>query len=333
MTHNISSIESIIVPETFESIYTHAANANNQLEWSSVFVLPDWISTWWDTFGGKAIPCLFSVQHQNDVAGIAMLQIQDHVASLIGNADVCDYMDFVVSPGKNTYFYAALFDYLAQNKIERLDLRCLRPDSQILNVLIPEAEKRGYDVISDPDGISLEVLLPDTWEDYLGQLKSKQRHEIKRKLRRLNEAGEIRFAVYDNLYADTEKIDLFFKLFRESRTDKTEFMTPQMESFFATMIPVMSEIKILKLGVLYLNETPVAAVLFFDYKDSLYLYNNGYNPDFRSLSVGVLCKVFAIQHGITLGKKTFDFLKGPEIYKYRLGGKEVPLTRCRIRFK
>jgi CelD/BcsL family acetyltransferase involved in cellulose biosynthesis len=68
----------------------------------------------------------------------------------------------------------------------------------------------------------------------------------------------------------------------------------------------------------------------FDYNATLHLYNSGYDPRYSALSVGLLCKVLSIKDGIESGIKKYDFLKGAEIYKYRLGGQEIPLVDCRI---
>jgi hypothetical protein len=48
------------------------------------------------------------------------------------------------------------------------------------------------------------------------------------------------------------------------------------------------------------------------------------------MGVGLISKILCIKDCIEKGRKKFDFLKGAEVYKYRLGGKEVPLHRCRI---
>ncbi len=69
----------------------------------------------------------------------------------------------------------------------------------------------------------------------------------------------------------------------------------------------------------------------FDYNSTVYLYNNGYDNRYRSLSVGLLSKVFTIQDSIRRGKNKYDFLKGTEVYKHRLGGKPVQLYRCQVK--
>ena len=56
-------------------------------------------------------------------------------------------------------------------------------------------------------------------------------------------------------------------------------------------------------------------------------------PRAGDLSPGLLCKAFYIQDAIEQGKKTFDFLKGGEAYKYRMGGRETPIYRVKIGIK
>jgi CelD/BcsL family acetyltransferase involved in cellulose biosynthesis len=115
-----------------------------------------------------------------------------------------------------------------------------------------------------------------------------------------------------------------------SRPDKTDFLTQEMESFFRSLINTMSENRLLKLCFLDIDDEPASAVLCFDFNRTIYLYNNGFNPAYGQLSAGLLSKVLSIKYSIQLGRKTYDFLKGNETYKRHLGGKEIPLFRCRL---
>jgi CelD/BcsL family acetyltransferase involved in cellulose biosynthesis len=136
---------------------------------------------------------------------------------------------------------------------------------------------------------------------------------------------------------DTEEImgrlDFFLKMFRESQPDKAAFMHPRMEFFFRSMAQAMSEEGVLRLFILNLDDSPVAAALCFDYEDTLYLYNSGYDPQYSSLNAGLICKILSIKHAIEIGRKKYDFLCGAEPYKFRLGGEEVQLSRLRVAFR
>jgi CelD/BcsL family acetyltransferase involved in cellulose biosynthesis len=185
-------------------------------------------------------------------------------------------------------------------------------------------------VYFSPHDVTLELELPATWDEYLGMLKGKQRHEVKRKSRRLHEAADINFRVVESAELAARELDTFFKLFKLSAGEKENFLTEQMKSYFRSLAQSMADARMLKLFFLEVDTEPVAASMCFDFNSTRYLYNSGFDPRFRSLSVGLMCKILSIKDAIELGRKKYDFLKGAETYKYRLGGIEVPLSYCKI---
>lgn len=300
------------------------------LNWSSIFALPAWLKAWWEVFGGGGNLYLRTVRQGQKIIGFAPLQVNQETASFIGGADVCDYLDFVVDPGSERDFFLLLLEDLEENDISKLDLGPLRPDSTVLTHLVNIARNRGYEVLCHPEDISLELALPPTWSEYLSTLKNKQRHEVRRKLRRLWEAGSIEHRCSQVGHEVEDYLDSFLKLFSLSRDEKASFMTPKMESFFRSLAKAMAEIGLLRLGILQVDKVPAAMTMGFDYNGSHYLYNSAYDPQFNCLSVGLLCKVLCLRNSIERGITKLDFLKGGEPYKYQLGGQEIPLHRCQI---
>jgi CelD/BcsL family acetyltransferase involved in cellulose biosynthesis len=110
-------------------------------------------------------------------------------------------------------------------------------------------------------------------------------------------------------------------------------MNAQMESFFRSLVETMADIGLLRFGVLRMDGQTMAMIVGFDYADAMYLYNSAYDPAYSHLSVGLLTKVLCLKESINRGKKKWDFLKGGEPYKYRIGGREIPLSSCRIILK
>jgi len=319
-----------IIEDNLSGLKSHRFDSQQKLNWSSVFVLPEWMDVWMKSFGEEAEMRIRTVREGYSIIGIAPLMVRDDTALLIGDTDVCDYLDFIVSPGREKEFFEMILDDLKKNNIKRLDLKHVRPDSTVLTILAPLAQGRGLAVETTKDNVSFEMELPASFEEYLESLSTKQRHEVRRKLRRLNEEGNIEYRFVNEGAAVRTTMDTFFKMFVESRRDKADFMTEKMASYFRRLADAMAQAGLLRLGVLELDGKPLAEIMCFDYRGCIYLYNSGYDPDYVSLSAGLLSKVLAIKDSIEKGRKKFDFLKGAEIYKSHVGGREVPLYRCQI---
>ena len=294
-------------------------------------MLPRWLRVWWQAFGQGSRLYLFDVRENKNVIGIAPLMVKEGRASFIGDADVCDYMDFAVAPGKERAFFTALLDKLNKDGIKELHLESLRNDSAAMTHLVDLAKGKGYEVSVTKENVSLDLDLSSTWEAYLKILTPKQRRETGRRFRRLEEEGDITYRTVET--ADPEVLDIFFKLMRASREDKAEFMTPKMESFFRALAQTMAEAGMLRFGILGISQKPVAAVMCFDYNGKVYLFNSGYDPEYSILSVGLLSKLLSIKDSIERGRECYDFLKGAEEYKYRLKGREIGIFNCKVQLE
>jgi CelD/BcsL family acetyltransferase involved in cellulose biosynthesis len=316
--------------ESLDGIISSWDRLRRCLKWGSVFVLPAWLKVWWDVFGGENELYLRTLRQGEKIIGFAPLMVHKETASLIGSDDVCDYLDFVIVAGIERDFFTVLLDDLKERGIRRLDLRPLRPDSTALTWLVGIARNRGYEVLCQSEDVSLELDLPATWNEYLAVLNNKQRHEVRRKLRRLWETGTVEHHCVEAGREIEGYMDIFLRLFSLSKDEKAGFMNSKRESFFKSLAKAMAELGLLRLGILRVDRVPAAMTIGFDYDDSHYLYNSAYDPQFSYLSVGLLCKVLCLKESIERGKKTWNFLKGGEPYKYQLGGQEVPLYGCRI---
>jgi CelD/BcsL family acetyltransferase involved in cellulose biosynthesis len=322
-----------ITEDTLANLTSYWADAKYNLNWPSVFVSPHWLKVWWQVFGSGAELFLRVVWRGQAIIGIAPLLIKEKTAYFIGSADICDYLDFVIAPGMEKDFFNTLLDDLREKGINHLNLKSLRPDSTVLTRLTAVARESCYEVVCSPEDVSLELDLPSTWDEYLAILTAKQRHEVRRKLRRLSEAGRVDYHFIADSDAVHNAMDTFLRMFAESRQDKADFLTEQREEFFRLLADTMAAAGLLRLGVLELDTKPAAMIMCFDYNNGVYLYNSGYDTEYDYLSAGLLSKVLAIEDSIESGRQKFDFLKGAEVYKYHLGGKEIPIYRCQITVK
>ncbi len=316
-----------VVEETLETISSRYLETVDRLEWASPFVLPGWMKAWWNTFSPASELRLFSVKENGQTIGVAPLQTEGRTARLIGSSDVCDHLDLVVAADKKTEFCAFLMNCLKSEGVDHLDLGPVRPDSVVMTALLPMAREQGFPITTLPEDTSFELALPSSWDGYLTLLSAKQRHEVRRKLRRLAESRSYAFRILEGPETVSSVVDDFLVLFRQNREDKARFMDTRMEVFFRSLAAGVPEMRI---GFLDVDGMPAAAVLCCDFRSTRYLYNSGYDGNLGHLSVGILCKLLSIQESIVSRLKAYDFLKGDETYKRQLGGKPVPIYRCRI---
>ncbi len=327
---NASTGATTVEFETLDHVLAQWQPDDPDIAWNCLFVLPMWLRAWWNSFGRDADLYLASIRQNGRTIGIAPLVKKDHSASLIGDPNVCDSLDFIVAPARAAQFYRTLIHQLWQDGITRLELGLVRPDSSAYTGLLPVAAKMGCRVCCLPAARSYEVALPGTWNAYLDSLSGKERHEIRRKLRRLNRAGSVNYRLVEDVTVAAREMETFLQLFKMNRPDKAAFMSDQMSAFFRDLATHLAARRLLKLYFLELDEKPIAAVLCCDYRSTRYLYNNGYDSRFSALSAGLLSKVLSIKESFQSGIRTYDFLKGSEIYKQRLGGQPVQLYQCTL---
>ncbi len=302
----------------------------------AVFLHPVWLRTWLSEFGEGCEPLFIETTSDeaadDDLLAVAPLMRTDDRLTFIGDSSICDFMDFLIAPERSGEAYAALWGRLAAEEWQELDLWGLKEGSQTREEIGARARAAGFDVVEEREAVAPRLALPATWEDYLASLNKKDRHELRRKLRRLLDSGaNVELSVLAEQSEVVGAMDAFLELHVGSRQDKTDFMTPEMASFFRRMASAMSGQGLIRLFMLRVDGRAVAAVLCFDAGSQLYMYNSGYDPEYASLSVGLVSKALCLRWAIENGKEGLDFLRGDEPYKYDMGAKDQQIYRLIVR--
>jgi CelD/BcsL family acetyltransferase involved in cellulose biosynthesis len=296
-----------------------------------VFLHPAWLRSWLAEFGSSYEP-VFLTCSAADRLGFAPLMRRDGRLTFVGDPSICDYMDVLVDPDNVDVAFADLWQQLCGEEWSELELWGLMASSPTRDKLRALSLESGYEIEEEQEAVAPRLSLPATWEDYLGSLNKKDRHELRRKIRRCFESGAaVDFEVLTEQADVVAAMDDFLELHTRSRQDKTDFMTPEMETFFRRMASTMSAEGLIRLFMLRVNSRPAAAVLCFDAGSHLYLYNSGYDPEFSNLSVGLVSKALALRWAIEHGMSGIDFLRGDEPYKYDMGARDQEIYRLQIR--
>jgi CelD/BcsL family acetyltransferase involved in cellulose biosynthesis len=294
------------------------------------FLSPTWHRIWWEEFGEDREQVLLSVADGAPCAVVPLMREGDRL-TFAGDTSICDYMDVVSAEEDRVALLEAVLRSLSEEPWSALELWALRGDSPTYAALSAVCERLGMALEREVEDVCPQLDLPGDWEEYLAGLDKKDRHELRRKQRKLSQGGEPDLEVLTSPEDVTAALDDFVRQHKSSRSDKETFMTEQMEQFFRRVVPALAAEGAVEMIFLRLGGVRAACVLCFRTDGDLLLYNSGYEPAYAGLSVGLLSKAMALQRAIELGLRRFDFLRGAEPYKYDLGAKDVPVYRCVVR--
>lgn len=303
----------------------------------SLFMTWEWQRVWWRELGSGELLLLAVRDNTGRLVGIAPLYLGHATGrrslTLVGCVDVSDYLDILVRRGCEALVYEALLTALDERRAlwDSLVLCNVAAGSPTLAYLPRWAAARGWMIADDHEDVCPVIPLPATWEAYLAGLGKHQRHEVRRKLRRIGEeAAAVRHVYTQGANLDAA-LEVFFQLHRLSHVDKATFMDERMAAFFRAMTQAMGEQGYVELNILEVDGAPAAAMYNFRYRDGLLVYNSGYDPGLRpNLSSGIVLLSQCIQDAIERGLGVFDFLQGDEEYKYRFGATDVELRRLTV---
>ena len=283
---------------------------------NTIFITPWWQATWWKTFGDGRIPKVQTVSLDEDVIGIIPLLPSENATTFIGDSSVFDYMDFPVVADRELDFFELCWPYIESMHWSNLRLESIPESSPTLTHLVEIARNNGHEVLVTESDKTPYAELPEQWEEYLLSLRKKDRHELRRKIRRLDAGVKYRQYEPNN---KVEMMDEFFRLMKLSSDEKSRFLINENKIFFTNIAAELTRRDQFKLFFLEIDGINVAACICFDYGGKFLLYNSGYDPEYSSLSIGLINKAFTINTAIEQGKSEYNFLKGTERYKYHLG--------------
>jgi CelD/BcsL family acetyltransferase involved in cellulose biosynthesis len=263
------------------------------------------------------------------VALLPLYEAEPEVFRLLGGVDVSDYLDLIVEAGREEEVWAAL---LASRGVGQAiwDLHGVPATSPTVTTLPRLVREYGRVATVTVEERCPILPLPTSWEQYLAALSGKHRHELTRKMRRLQrEAPDARATSLGERCEVEARFDDFLRLHRRSRAGKAKFMDERMETFFRAVSSSLAERDALRLWFLETVSEPLAGFITLEWDGTVGLYNSGFEPLRAALAPGLVLLAHMIQDAIVRGNARFDFLRGEERYKYEFG--PTPTDVCQVR--
>jgi CelD/BcsL family acetyltransferase involved in cellulose biosynthesis len=337
-------LEIIKTNEHFKAL---ANEWNDLLEHSAShvpFLRYEYLSTWWGTLGGgewsqAELNLVTWRTPQGELRGIAPLFFTNNrdgeaALMLLGSIEISDYLDIICRPEDLSLFISELLPRLAQPDLpawQVLDFYNILESSPTLPLLQSAAAQMGWEYRQQKLSHCPYIPLPGDWEIYLAGIDKKQRHEIRRKIRRAESADvPLRwYFVEDETGLDAE-IDAFLDLMGQD-TDKQVFLTDVMRIQLRSAVRAAFQANWLQLAFLEIDGQKAAGYLNFDYGNHIWVYNSGLDYKYSPYSPGWVLLGYLLQWANENGRQAFDFMRGDEDYKYRFGAVDRFIFRAQVR--
>lgn len=281
---------------------------------ASIFLTPEWIAVAREH--DRAEPVTLAID--DPPRGIAALARDADGTVRFAGGELTDEQDVLAPAGEEHVVASAVAGWIAAEAPQRVRLEFVPEDMPTLATMAAVLGEHGYRVVRSRLVPSPRLRLPADFETYVQSLGKKERHELRRKIRRLERTTQatFRWASEPEL---ADALDRFFALHRLSRGEKADFMTPDVERFFRDVADALAPLGRLRLGILRADDEDAAVLFAFAYRGTLALYNAAYDPALASLSIGIVGHAWAIREAIREHLDTYDLLRGDEPYKYDLG--------------
>lgn len=266
-----------------------------------------WHALWFDVLGKNWEPYLLVV----DDAVIAPFARKGNEIIFSGGAEISDYQDLIGPNEKKQDAWQQIATYCKNDGVTALRFHNIPQSSPTISFFqtFPDA------TVAQEDTTPI-ITLPATWEAHIESLPYKERHELRRKFRKIKK--EHHDPTITKSTDPARDIAILLTLMQKDEK-KHQFLTPDMTVFFQRMAETFA--RDISLLIVYMNTEPAAAVLSFMADQSYLLYNSGFNRECCPYA-GFYLKAMSIQYALENGFKEYNFLQGNERYKYDLGGKD-----------
>ena len=295
---------------------------------------------WWSAHSDTAEDVSLAARDEanNELLGYLPLMKRPDGVIYSGATFHIDYATVLLaqtSPEKEDDVAAALADALIRTNAPLNLLRLRNEDAAHARMIsaitrAAEANNRTATFGVEEPAPFIDLLGVTTFDEHLERLDKKERHEIRRKLRRAEAAG-VQISASKDVSADLPE---FSRLHRArwgesglfTATDKgaseERFMREIFSSAPAGMITLL----------LARNEEfgTFAAGLFLRDANALRYWNAGGDIAARALSPGVLLFAHGLTMAISERLPRLDFLRGNEAYKYECGAVDAQVMQLQV---
>jgi CelD/BcsL family acetyltransferase involved in cellulose biosynthesis len=326
----------LVTPLTLEVVRDPARLEHIQTEWTrfaaplenvTPFQLPAWQIAWWRHFGAGRLHIMV-FRSMDALAGIVPLYVstdQGRVSMKLTGSGLASYLEPPIAPSQRAQVMSLLKGHLLGNRDwEVCDWRDVALNSPLAGLQLGDS----FELRTAPDGHWSEVPLQGTFQRYWEERPFALRRNFLKYLDAASSVDRPRLEVVTQ--ADPEFVNALIRLESEQSALFAQ-AKDGAAAFLADLAKLLDGADMLRFFGLRFHGKMVAVLLAFAYKNTLYAFADGHEPEFEAQGFGRLLLFEALRHSFDHGCRAWNFLRGNEAYKLLWGARIVPTARIAIR--
>jgi CelD/BcsL family acetyltransferase involved in cellulose biosynthesis len=267
----------------------------------NLFATPEWLELWWKHFGAER-ELLLTVDDDAVLPFYLWRERPLRVVRVLGHGPGDELGPF--GPGARE----ALRRWVETERFDVLVCQQL-PGRGSWGEALP-----GGKLVADTGSPVLDFD-GKTWDELLAAKSRNLREQVRRRERNLERAHELTYRLVADADGLDHALDDLFRLHRLRWGTGTTF--GQTEAFQREFAATAAARGWLRLWLLQLEGSTVAAWLGFRYAGSECYYQAGRDPAYESSSIGFVLLSHTIREAVADGAGEYRFLRGDEPFKYR----------------
>lgn len=295
----------------------------------NVFLSAEWMTTWWQYFGGTQRLLLVTVRlPSGQLVAVAPFYVRSSLLGPWGPRALCflantgigsDYLNVLVDPAYHELAIQAIVRLVDRHRTEwdYIELSDTEAESLVFRQLHQAFKSRGMSECILRTYLCRQAVLPRSFDEYLTSHSARGR----RKLRHLREALEgegVRFVALQNrldLHWGFEELVRLHRLRFEHMGKPSWFLLPAVQAFHKALLWQMTVKGRVRMFLLQGRGRAIAALYGFSVGKTFVGYQLGWDPAWSHLNPGRVMIFCAIEEVIRSGHEEYEFKGGRDAYK------------------
>lgn len=314
---------------------------------SHIFQSYEWQRLWWKHFGGGHQLHIITFRHLGKLIGIVPFYLEKKSLffkfnylrlRFIGSStpssgssgtfldySPSDYLDVIVSPDYEDQITEILLLYLekAGDQFNQVDFDEISEDSFMIRKVVPELKKRSWSFTKIKREMCPRIELPASMEEYLKELPSKTRYEL-----RYSKRAETEKKVFQVKNATTRKqtkeaFEHFVRIHQE-RWNREGLPGAFADGDYTRFLKEVTEVFYLKgwmrIKTIQAENECIAVDYAFIFNNRTYDYQKAFDSTstLSKYGPGKTLMYDLIEQSIEEGRTVLDLLRGGEKYKIKI---------------